>query len=204
MKSRKRSVDLNTSIARARMLLVAALTACLGNGCASISLLPKTAADVDFNAVEGKVGWSSYQEGAFFPGTTKEQVYSAAKAGIASFTTVAAAELGRYGVLANGIAPAARSRMTEEAFAEMMRKPEFGFDAMDPANVSPLVVWLGSGACNVSGRMFETEGGKISVADGWQHGAAFDKGARWKPDEIGSIISDLVNSGPSPAPVYGA
>lgn len=94
--------------------------------------------------------------------------------------------------------------MTEEAFAEMMRKPEFGFDAMDPANVSPLVVWLGSGACNVSGRMFETEGGKISVADGWQHGAAFDKGARWKPDEIGSIISDLVNSGPSPAPVYGA
>jgi hypothetical protein len=52
--------------------------------------------------------------------------------------------------------------------------------------------------------MFETEGGKISVADGWQHGSAFDKGARWKPDEIGSIVSDLVNSGPSPAPVYGA
>ena len=27
--------------------------------------------------------------------------------------------------------------MTEEAFAEMMRQPESGFDAMDPANVSP-------------------------------------------------------------------
>ncbi len=94
--------------------------------------------------------------------------------------------------------------MTEAAFAEMMRKPESGFDAMDPANVSPLVVWLGSSECNVSGRMFETEGGTISVADGWQHGSVFDKGTRWEPDEIGSIVSDLVNSGPSPAPVYGA
>ena len=152
--------------------------------------------------VDGRIVNTSSGAGLF--GAVSQANYSAAKAGIASFTAVAAAELGRYGVLANGIAPAARSRMTEAAFAEMMRKPESGFDAMDPANVSPLVVWLGSSECNVSGRMFETEGGKISVADGWQHGSVFDKGTRWEPDEIGSIVSDLVNSGPSPAPVYGA
>lgn len=58
------------------------LCACLINGCASMSMLPKTASEVDFNAAEGKVGWSSYQESAFFPKTTKEQIYLAAKAGL--------------------------------------------------------------------------------------------------------------------------
>ena len=115
--------------------------------------------------------------------------YSAAKAGIAAFTIVAAAELGRYGILANGIAPSARSRMTEEAFAEMMRKPEGGFDAMDPANVTPLVVWLGCGECDVTGRMFEIAGGELSVADGWQHGDVVDKGARYEPAEVGGFVA---------------
>ena len=94
--------------------------------------------------------------------------------------------------------------MTEEAFAEMMRAPTSGFDAMDPANVSPLVVWLGSAQCDVTGRMFETAGGQLSVADGWQHGTVFDKGARYEPDEIGAVVADLVRESPRPAAVYGA
>src|SRR6185436_14644671 len=126
--------------------------------------------------------------GAGLLGSVSQGNYSAAKAGIAAFTIVAAQELGRIGILVNGIAPSARSRMTEEAFAEMMRRPESGFDAMDPANVSPLVVWLGSALCEVSGRMFETAGGQLSVADGWQHGAVFDKGNRLDPAEIGAIV----------------
>jgi NAD(P)-dependent dehydrogenase (short-subunit alcohol dehydrogenase family) len=142
--------------------------------------------------------------GAGLFGSVSQANYSAAKAGIASFTIVAAAELSRYGIAVNGIAPSARSRMTEEAFAEMMRAPTSGFDAMDPANVSPLVVWLGSAHCDVTGRMFETAGGQLSVADGWQHGAAFDKGARFEPDEIGAVVSDLVRESPPPAAVYGA
>src|SRR5687767_7660706 len=44
------------------------------------------------------------------PGQTN---YGAAKAGIASFTIIAARELGRYGVTVNAIAPAALTRMTE-------------------------------------------------------------------------------------------
>ena len=81
-------------------------------------------------------------------------------------TLVQAAELRRYGVTANAIAPAARTRMTEAVFADMMAKPEAGFDAMDPANISPLVVWLGSpDSQSVTGRVFEVQGGKISVAD---------------------------------------
>jgi NAD(P)-dependent dehydrogenase (short-subunit alcohol dehydrogenase family) len=150
---------------------------------------------------EGRVVTTS--SGAGLHGSIAQTNYSAAKAGIATFTINIAAELGRIGVNANSIAPSARSRMTEEAFAEMMAKPETGFDAMDPANISPLVVWLGSGDCNVSGRVFECAGGLISLADGWQVGAEFDKGDKWDPAEIGAVVDDLVKAAPAPFPVHG-
>jgi len=152
--------------------------------------------------VNARVVTTSSGAGLF--GSVGQANYSAAKAGIAGLTIVAAAELARYGVRINGIAPSARSRMTEEAFADMMRKPETGFDAMDPANVSPLVVWLASPGCEVSGRMFEIAGGELSVATGWQHGAAFDKGARLDPAEVGALVANLVRDPPPPTPVYGA
>ncbi len=142
--------------------------------------------------------------GAGLFGSVSQANYSAAKAGIAAFTVVAAAELSRYDILANTIAPSARSRMTEDAFTEMMAKPPEGqFDRMDPANVSPLVVWLGSSACTVSGRAFEIAGGELSVSDGWQHGEPFDVGRRYEPVEIGAIVSDLLATAPQPAAVYG-
>lgn len=152
--------------------------------------------------VDARVVTTSSGAGLF--GSVSQANYSAAKAGIAAFTIVSAAELGRYNIAINGIAPSARSRMTEEAFAEMMKRPDSGFDAMDPANVSPVVVWLGSGQCNVTGRMFETAGGQLSVADGWQHGSVFDKGQRYEPAEVGAVVADLVREAPAPAPVYGA
>jgi len=143
--------------------------------------------------------------GAGLMGSVGQSAYSAAKGGIAALTLVEAAELGRYGVTANAIAPAARTRMTEQVFGERMQAPERGFDANDPANISPLVVWLGSAdAQGVSGRVFEVEGGTISVADGWQHGVHVDKGARWEPSEVGTVVRELLANAPAPAPVYGA
>ena len=164
---------------------------------------------VDYWRAESKAGRQrdgrviTTSSGAGLHGSIAQTNYSAAKAGIATFTINIAAELGRIGVNANSIAPSARSRMTEEAFAEMMAKPESGFDAMDPANISPLVVWLGSADCNVSGRVFECAGGLISLADGWQVGAEFDKGAKWEPAEIGAVVDDLVKAAPAPFPVHG-
>ncbi|WP_343709974.1 SDR family oxidoreductase [Mycobacterium sp.] len=143
--------------------------------------------------------------GAGLQGSVGQGNYSAAKAGIAALTLVAAAEMGRYGVTVNAIAPAARTRMTESVFAEMMAKPGEGFDAMAPENVSPLVVWLGSGdSQDVTGRVFEVEGGVIRVAEGWAHGPQVDKGAQWDPAELGPVVAELLAKARPPAPVYGA
>jgi NAD(P)-dependent dehydrogenase (short-subunit alcohol dehydrogenase family) len=142
--------------------------------------------------------------GAGLMGSVGQATYSAAKAGIAALTLVEATELGRYGVTANAIAPAARTRMTEGAFADTMAQPDEGFDAMAPENVSPLVVWLGSAESrDVTGRVFEVEGGVIGVADGWQHGPRVDKGARWDPADVGAAVHKLLGEAPAPAPVYG-
>ena len=127
----------------------------------------------------------------------------------ALLTIQTAAEMKGYGVTANAIAPSARTRMTTsagEAMAAQMAAPEDGsFDVMDPANVSPLVVWLGSEESgDVSGRVFEVEGGKVTVCDGWQRAASEDKGAKWDPAELGSVVPRLLSESPTPVPVYGA
>jgi len=143
--------------------------------------------------------------GAGLQGSIGQSAYSAAKAGIATLTLVQAAELGRYGITANAIAPSARTRMTEDAFAEMMKKPESGFDAMSPRNVSPLVAWLASPESkDVSGCIFELAGGEISLADGWRTGPKRDKGARWEPDELGAAVHELLEERSPPQKVYGS
>ena len=143
--------------------------------------------------------------GAGLLGSVGQSTYAAAKAGIAALTLVQAAELSRYGITANAIAPAARTRMTEAVFADMMKKPDGGFDPMAPDNISPLVVWLGSAAArHVTGRVFEIAGGKISVAEGWREGPSVDKGARWEPADVGAAVDELLVRAAPAGKVYGA
>ena len=152
--------------------------------------------------VDGRVINTS--SGAGLLGSVGQGNYSAAKAGIAAFTLVAAAEFSRYGVTVNAIAPAARTRMTEGVFASMV-KPEQGFDAMDPENIAPLVVWLGSSQSReVTGRVFNVEGGILGVAEGWTDGPRLDKGSRWDPAEVGAVVRDLLAKSTTALPVYGA
>ena len=144
--------------------------------------------------------------GAGLLGSIGQAAYSAAKGGIATLTLVQAAELARYGVTANALAPSARTRMTETVFADTMAAPDDpdAFDTAAPENISPLVAWLVSDqSAHVTGRMFEIEGGKVGVADGWQHGPTVDKGARWDAAELGPVVDDLLAKAPTPAPVYG-
>ncbi|MGZ4466326.1 MAG: SDR family oxidoreductase [Nocardioides sp.] len=135
--------------------------------------------------------------GAGLQGSVGQATYSAAKAGIAGLTLVAAQELGRYGVTVNAIAPVARTRMTEGAFdTSAMALPE---------DNSPVVAWLASEeAGDVTGRVIEIDGGRITVETGWRHGASEDRGSRWEAVEVGPALRRLLADDPVPEPVYGS
>jgi NAD(P)-dependent dehydrogenase (short-subunit alcohol dehydrogenase family) len=142
--------------------------------------------------------------GAGLNGSIAQSAYAAAKGGIASLTLVQAAELGRYGITANALAPAARTRMTEQAFADKMKRPDAGFDVQDPENIAPVVVWLGSAESRaVTGCVFELEGGKIMIDEGWNDGPQVDKQARWAPAEVGPAVAALLARRRAPKKVYG-
>ncbi len=146
--------------------------------------------------------------GAGLQGSLGQANYSAAKAGIAALTLVQAVELGRYGITANALAPSARTAMTTQVpeFAERMRPPGDGsFDYYAAENIAPLVVWLCSRhSAHVSGRVFELEGGRINLCDGWRSGAWVDKGSRYAPEEVGAAVDQLIAGGEPAQPVYGA
>jgi len=134
--------------------------------------------------------------GAGLQGSIGQSNYAVAKAGIAALTLNQAAELARYGITANSVAPSARTGMTTavEAMAERMKKPEDGsFDHFAPENVSSLLVWLGSSqSAHVTGRVFESEGGRICICDGWRTTEGVDKGAHWAPAEVGEAMKQLL------------
>ncbi|MFD5325850.1 SDR family oxidoreductase [Streptomyces sp. NPDC127092] len=133
--------------------------------------------------------------GAGLLGSVGQGNYAAAKAGIVGLTLVAAAETARYGVQVNAIAPAARTRMTEQTFADLAALPE---------DVSPLVVWLGSTAsAGVTGRVFEAEGGRLTVMEGWRPGPTATSPTRWTPREAGEATRKLLAASEPPHPVYG-
>ncbi len=165
---------------------------------------------VDFWRAQQKAGQTvdariiNTTSGAGLQGSIAQAAYSTAKGGIAALTLVQAAELGRYGVTANALAPAARTRMTEQAFSDKMATEDQAFDAMDPANVAPTVVWLGSDqSAHVTGCVFELEGGKIMIEDGWREGPVVDKGERWNPADVGAAVDGLLARRTTPRKVWG-
>ncbi|MDO3229243.1 SDR family oxidoreductase [Mycobacteroides abscessus subsp. abscessus] len=113
--------------------------------------------------------------------------YGAAKAGIAALTLVAAEELERYGVRVNAIAPIARTRLTlaTPGMGALMGEPEDGeVDLFSPANISPLVAYLASEKCPLSGKVFAVQGGAISELAGWHDVKTIETEDIWQIDDI--------------------
>ncbi|MEU8896988.1 SDR family oxidoreductase [Nocardia sp. NPDC048505] len=121
--------------------------------------------------------------------------YGAAKAGIAALTLVAADELQRYGVRVNAIAPIARTRLTlatpgmgEIMAAEAEYLEEGDFDAFSPANISPLVAYLASDECAITGKVFAVQGGAISELAGWHDVKTIETEGPWQIDDIAARL----------------
>ncbi|MCA1244207.1 SDR family NAD(P)-dependent oxidoreductase [Stappia stellulata] len=142
--------------------------------------------------------------GAGLQGSIGQSAYSAAKGGIASLTLVQAAELARYGITANAIAPQARTRMTEEAFGAAMSRKDGDFDLFAPENTAPVIAWLCSAhSGDVTGEVFELLGGRLSLALGWNDGPTRDRGAQWPAEDVGAAVAGLLADRPAAKPVYG-
>ncbi len=143
-------------------------------------------------AVDARVINTSSGSGLW--GNPSQSNYGAAKAGIAAFTIIASRELARYGVTVNAVAPAALTRMTAEIPRyQAAADPDADWNEFDPDNISPVVVWLGSAESTaITGRVFDVNGGRICIAEGWDRGPQVDKGARWDASELGAVLPDLV------------
>lgn len=117
--------------------------------------------------------------------------YGAAKAGIAALTLVAAEELERYGVRANAIAPIARTRLTlaTPGMGALMAEPDEGeLDLFSPANISPLVAYLATEKCPVTGGVFAVQGGAISRLAGWHDTETIETDGLWQIDDIAARL----------------
>lgn len=113
--------------------------------------------------------------------------YGCAKAGIAAMTLVAADELERYGVRVNAIAPIARTRLTlaTPGMGALMTEPEDGeVDLFAPANISPLVAYLATEKCPITGQVYAVQGGAISQLRGWHDVDTIETDGVWRIDDI--------------------
>jgi len=134
--------------------------------------------------VFGRVINTSSTSGIY--GNVGQTNYGAAKAGIASFTVIAARELGRLGVTVNAISPSAYTRMTDY----LREYTEEEKQERDPSWVSPTVVWLASEeAGDISGRVIQAGAGMVAVCEGWRRGAEVE--AMSDPVALGPKIREM-------------
>lgn len=121
--------------------------------------------------------------------------YGAAKTGIATFSQILAKELARYNVKSNSIAPAARTRLTEATpgLGERIAAPSDAaqFDEWDPANISPLVAYLASAACDFTGETFFVKAGEVTRIRSWERAETVEQNDRWKVSELTAALNKM-------------
>lgn len=124
--------------------------------------------------------------------------YAAANAGVAALTTVQALELKRLGVRVNAVSPSMiRTRLTESVPGMTVDPQNSGYDPRDPMVLTPMVSYLASRACEVTGQFFSVRGSAVNVLQGWTRGAGIDKPNQpWTPDELAERIPPLITADP--------
>jgi NAD(P)-dependent dehydrogenase (short-subunit alcohol dehydrogenase family) len=138
--------------------------------------------------VDGRIINTTSVSGIY--GNAGQTNYGAAKAGIASFTNIAALELARYGVTVNAVAPVALTRMTEGLGPAPETDEER--EMRSPHWIAPIVTWLASTeSAGVTGRVFEASGRVLAVAEGWHRGPRTEPID--DPSALGPVVADLLS-----------
>jgi NAD(P)-dependent dehydrogenase (short-subunit alcohol dehydrogenase family) len=120
-------------------------------------------------------------------GNPGQSNYGAAKAGIATFTLIAAEELARYGVTCNAVAPGALTRLTEDLGLPPEMLARFG-----PEWVAPVITWLASSqSADVTGQVIESNGSLLGIAQGWIRGPHVTN-PPLDPHEMDAVIRGLL------------
>jgi NAD(P)-dependent dehydrogenase (short-subunit alcohol dehydrogenase family) len=149
--------------------------------------------------VDGRIINTTSPSGIY--GNLGQTNYGTAKAGIASFTIIAAKELGRYDVTVNAIAPAALTRMTEDL--GMGQLTDEAKEEMSPRHIAPIVCWLASPlSAGVTGRVFDVSGRILSVSEGWHRGPSIENPDD-DPEVLGHAVLDLVAQARPNANMFG-
>jgi len=96
-----------------------------------------------------------------------------------------------------------RTRMTEltPGLSDIVKAPadQSQFDVWDPANVSPLVAYLATEGCPLTGRVFYVQGGTVRNFQNWTMTEAIDRPSRWTIEELEQEMPKLFLADPSEA-----
>ncbi|MDH3704793.1 MAG: SDR family oxidoreductase [Acidimicrobiia bacterium] len=123
-------------------------------------------------------------------GNVGQTNYGAAKAGIATFTVIAAMELAKYGITVNCLAPAAYTRMTADlpGFNAMDEEAQ---ERMGPRWIANVASWLASpDAAGVTGRVFDVSGSRIGIAEQWHLGPQAEQPE--DPADLKNVVAGLM------------
>jgi NAD(P)-dependent dehydrogenase (short-subunit alcohol dehydrogenase family) len=101
----------------------------------------------------GRIVMTTSGSGLF--GTFGQANYGAAKTGLVGLMNVLAIEGQRNGILVNAISPIARTRMTENTMADLVK------DA-SPEQVTPVVVYLAHEQCDRTAHIYRVGGAHVS------------------------------------------
>jgi NAD(P)-dependent dehydrogenase (short-subunit alcohol dehydrogenase family) len=119
-------------------------------------------------------------------------MYASAKAGVAALTISCAIELAELGVRVNGLAPVARSRISEFVAGPLMSHIPDGFDPMSPEHAGAVVAFLASPLCPFTGRIIGVIGDHVTVYDGWTVAHHVANGDRnWTIDTLQTALADI-------------
>ena len=132
----------------------------------------------------GRVIFTASTSGIY--GNFGQSNYGMAKLGLYGLTRTLAIEGRKNNIMVNAIAPTGGTRMTEGLI------PPQVFEQLKPELVSPLVVFLGSEACEETGGLFEVGGGWMGKVR-WERslGVGFDPRAGFSPEDVAANFARI-------------